>query len=139
MVGGMMMSLAETIRSARLERGLTKNAVAESVGVSPAYWDKIEKGESIPTVDVAARIKKVMELPAEIFFQSSEALTSGEMDRALETQAKQLMGTRYNDDSIIDIKKLKYREKKVVLRFLKRVGENDVNAWGSTKQTKVRD
>ena len=117
------MSLAETIRRAREKQGLSKNAAAEFVGISAAYWDKIEKGESIPTVDVAARIKKVMDLPAEVFFETNEALTPVEMDRALESQAKHLLGARFNNDSIIDIKKLKYRDKKAVLRFLNEVSE----------------
>ena len=124
------MSLADTIRSERERRGLSKSAAAKSVGVSAAYWDKMEKGGSVPTVDVAARIGRVLELPAKVFFETSETLTPGEMDKALEQQTKQLLGTRYNDDSILVIKRFKYKEKKAVLRLLSQVGEVNKNGQG---------
>lgn len=118
------MLLGDNIRAAREELGLTKSAAAEQVGVSATYWDKIEKNLSVPTVDVASRIKKVLKMSADAFFETSteEARTPEELDVDLKNNAKQLYSIihlDYNDDALLDLKKLKYGQKKAVLKFLK--------------------
>jgi transcriptional regulator with XRE-family HTH domain len=117
------MHFSQKIRLEREKLGLSKNAAAQSVGVSAAYWDKIEKGESVPTVDVAARIGKVMGLPAQFFFEGSEIVTPSDVDKALEQKTRHLLGERYNNDSMVIIKRFKFKDKKAVLNLLSEVEE----------------
>lgn len=117
------MHLGEKIRAARETLGLTKYAAAAQVGISATYWGKIEENKSVPTVDVASRIKRVLKMSADTFFETSdqEVLTPGELDAAIEKEAKQIFSiahSSYNDDSVLDLKKLKYGQKKAVLKFL---------------------
>jgi len=78
--------LAERIRAAREGRGLSRAQVADAVGISPSYVEKLERGHSIPTVDVAGRLAKVLGIPHEAFFR--EARTADE----LESELAELLG-----------------------------------------------
>ena len=49
-------SFARAIRRARLAAKLTQEKVAEAAGVHPVYVSMVERGESVPTIDVAHRI-----------------------------------------------------------------------------------
>jgi len=124
------MGLAEEIRRAREKIGKSKNAVAELVGVSATYWDKIETGESVPTLDVVARIEKALNMPTGALTKSvgDEALMPKELDVAIEYAVNNLFGSLpYNADSLIEFgKKLKYREKRAFLQSLKEVVEEPV-------------
>ncbi len=49
-------AFARAVRRARLAAKLTQEKLAEAAGVHPVYVSMVERGESIPTVEVAHRI-----------------------------------------------------------------------------------
>ena len=118
------MTLGEIIRSEREKRGFSKNALAELALISPTHLDKIEKEESVPSIEVAARIKNVLKLPAEVFFESAggEVLTPAEVDVAIEQRTQDLcvsIGSPYEADAVEDVKKFRYKDKIALLEYLR--------------------
>jgi DNA-binding XRE family transcriptional regulator len=47
------------------DRMLKKGKIAEKVGIAPQTFSKIVKGESIPTLKVALKLAKVLEMSVE--------------------------------------------------------------------------
>ncbi len=49
-------AFARAIRRNRLERKMTQERLAEVAGVHPVYVSMIERGERIPTIEIAHRV-----------------------------------------------------------------------------------
>lgn len=47
------------------DRGLKQSFIAEKAGISPGALSKIVRGESMPTLPVALRLARVLELTVE--------------------------------------------------------------------------
>lgn len=62
-------ALAQAIRVARLQRGLSARALSRLAGLSPSYTGKLEAGEIEPSVRAFGQIVLALGLtPAEVFF-----------------------------------------------------------------------
>lgn len=62
-------ALAQAIRKARLQRGLSQRALSQQAGLSPSYAGKLESGEVEPSVRAFGQIALALGLtPAEVFF-----------------------------------------------------------------------
>lgn len=82
---------------ARRRRGLTKSALAKSVGISPRNLNFYERGEQVPNRETLARLASTLRFPTEFFlgpdldepdvegasFRSLSRLTARERDQAL--------------------------------------------------------
>jgi transcriptional regulator with XRE-family HTH domain len=75
-------TLGEKIRMEREQRGWEKAELAQKVGVSPTYINKIENDKLMPTLDVAKRFAKVLEFSLEEV--GEEVLTAEELDERLQ-------------------------------------------------------
>lgn len=60
-----MAAFAETIKKRRLDLGLTQQELGRKAGVEGPYISQIEKGEKVPSMDVAARLAEALELDRE--------------------------------------------------------------------------
>lgn len=62
-------AMAEAIRKARLQRGLSARALSRNAGLSPSYTGKLEAGEIEPSVRAFGQLALALQLtPAEVFF-----------------------------------------------------------------------
>lgn len=52
----------------RVERGMTRAALAEAVEVNPQTIGALERGDHYPSLDLAMRICDVFDLPVEAVF-----------------------------------------------------------------------
>ncbi|WP_448577490.1 helix-turn-helix transcriptional regulator [Thermaurantiacus sp.] len=52
----------------RAERGMSRRALAESVGVNPQTIGFLERGEYAPSVVLALKIARVFDVPVEAIF-----------------------------------------------------------------------
>jgi XRE family aerobic/anaerobic benzoate catabolism transcriptional regulator len=92
-------SLAEKIRSARAQRGMTRSALAADSGVSLRFLAQLESGEGNPSVLVLRRIAAAMGFPP-------DALLSGEPPRPIDhTLAAQLL-SRLSDHDLVKARRL---------------------------------
>lgn len=59
---GHLRKLGEAIREARLERGLTQEALADAAGIDRSHMGKIERGERNVSVLNVARVSEALNL-----------------------------------------------------------------------------
>ena len=106
------------VRSEREKQNLSKSALADKVGISTPYVDKIETGESVPTVDIAGRIAKVLGIPLEKIF--GEIMTLEEIDQEI-GRLLQNIDIQFEPD--FAFKGFGYKHKRAVLQLLRRIEE----------------
>ena len=63
-----VLCMINTVRVCREEKTMTQDSLAKSVGVSRRSIVSIENGQSIPSVDIAIKISKTLEVPNELLF-----------------------------------------------------------------------
>jgi len=76
--------VCQRLRMARIEHGLTLDALAEKSGFTKGYLSKIENGKKAPPIGSLARIARAMGMELSYFFTDSgqaEATTVEEVDR----------------------------------------------------------
>jgi XRE family aerobic/anaerobic benzoate catabolism transcriptional regulator len=72
-------TLADKIRDARAQRGMTRNALAADSGVSLRFLAQLEGGQGNPSILVLRRIASAMGFPADDLLSEDRAL--GETER----------------------------------------------------------
>ena len=62
------MNIGETIRSFRLQKGMSQGDIEKRTGLLRCYLSRVENGHTIPSLDTLAKIAGAMELPLAQFF-----------------------------------------------------------------------
>ena len=92
-------TLADKIRDARAQRGMTRNALAEDSGVSLRFLAQLEGGQGNPSILVLRRIAAAMGFPPDDLLSNQ---LPAAIDRVLLTQ----MLKRLSDDDIVKARRL---------------------------------
>jgi XRE family transcriptional regulator, aerobic/anaerobic benzoate catabolism transcriptional regulator len=92
-------TLAERIREARAQRGMTRNALATDSGVSLRFLAQLESGEANPSILVLRRIARAMGYSPDIFL-------SEEPVRPVERRLLEQMLGRLSGDDLRDARQL---------------------------------
>lgn len=77
--------LGHALRSARLDRGFSQEALALETGIHRNYIGGIERGERSPTVSTVAKLSDALGIPLSELFAMAEK--SGRPPRATQRQA----------------------------------------------------
>ena len=75
-----MMKIGTTIRTHRLQKGLSQGDIEKKTGLLRCYLSRVENGHTIPSIDTLSKIAKALDLPIAQFFTSETA------NRKLDTQ-----------------------------------------------------
>ena len=75
--------LGKTIEAVRTDKELSREKLAELVGVSPKHLSNIEHGISLPSVPVLAELIYTLEIPPEKVFYPNNELTNPKLANAL--------------------------------------------------------
>src|SRR5205085_10896579 len=67
------MNIGETIRSYRLQKGMSQGDIEKRTGLLRCYLSRVENGHTIPSLDTLAKIASAMELPLGQFFTDNHA------------------------------------------------------------------
>jgi transcriptional regulator with XRE-family HTH domain len=62
------MNIGETIRSYRLQKGMSQGDIEKRTGLLRCYLSRVENGHTIPSLDTLAKIAGAMEVPLGQFF-----------------------------------------------------------------------
>jgi len=62
------MNIGETIRSYRLQKGMSQGDIEKRTGLLRCYLSRVENGHTIPSLDTLAKIASAMEVPLGHFF-----------------------------------------------------------------------
>lgn len=69
------MNIGATIRTYRLQKGMSQGDIEKRTGLLRCYLSRVENGHTIPSLDTLAKIASAMELPIAQFF--GETATNG--------------------------------------------------------------
>jgi len=75
--------LGRILRSAREERGMTQDALADATDLSKKYISNIERGKCNPSYDVLYRMVFALRIPADALFSNCEAPSKAEEESLL--------------------------------------------------------
>ncbi len=62
------MNIGETIRTFRLNKGMSQGDVERRTGLLPCYLSRVENGHTTPSLDTLARIASALDVPLALFF-----------------------------------------------------------------------
>ena len=62
------MNIGETIRTYRLQKGMSQGDIEKRTGLLRCYLSRVENGHTIPSLDTLSKIAGAMELPLGQFF-----------------------------------------------------------------------
>jgi transcriptional regulator with XRE-family HTH domain len=71
------MNIGETIRSYRLQKGMSQGDIEKRTGLLRCYLSRVENGHTIPSLDTLSKIAGAMELPLSQFFSEGGGHTNG--------------------------------------------------------------
>jgi transcriptional regulator with XRE-family HTH domain len=67
------MNIGETIRSYRLQKGMSQGDIEKRTGLLRCYLSRVENGHTIPSLDTLAKIAGAMDIALAQFFADHEA------------------------------------------------------------------
>lgn len=83
MPSGDLTRLGQILRSAREERGLTQDALADAADMSKKYISNIERGKCNPSYDVLYRLISALHISADLLFEDLENASSADEEKML--------------------------------------------------------
>lgn len=115
--GIIQMNIGETIRSFRLQRGMSQGDIEKRTGLLRCYLSRVENGHTIPSLDTLAKIAGAMELPLAQFFadQSRDNGHARSLPQLSEDQVRFLSQVRRYSASLND------SDRKLVLAMVKKM------------------
>jgi transcriptional regulator with XRE-family HTH domain len=114
------MNIGETIRSFRLQRGMSQGDIEKRTGLLRCYLSRVENGHTIPSLDTLAKIAGAMELPLAQFF-ADQARDNGHarnIPQLSEDQVRFLSQMRRYSSSLND------SDRKLVLAMVKKMASS---------------
>jgi transcriptional regulator with XRE-family HTH domain len=63
-----MLKIGTTIRTFRLQKGLSQGDIEKKTGLLRCYLSRVENGHTVPSLDTLAKIAEALELPIARFF-----------------------------------------------------------------------
>jgi len=83
----MSMKIGTTIRSDRLQKGLSQGDIEKKTGLLRCYLSRVENGHTVPSLDTLAKIAHSLDMPIAQFFAS-------------DTLSRQMNVQNLNDDEL---------------------------------------
>lgn len=63
-----MMKIGTTIRTFRLQKGLSQGDIEKKTGLLRCYLSRVENGHTVPSLDTLSKIARALDLPITQFF-----------------------------------------------------------------------
>ena len=73
-----MLQIGTTIRTFRLDKGLSQGDIEKKTGLLRCYLSRVENGHTVPSLDTLSKIAMALDLPLTQFF--AEEPTSRKLD-----------------------------------------------------------
>ena len=110
------MNIGVTIRTYRLQKGMSQGDIEKRTGLLRCYLSRVENGHTIPSLDTLAKIANAMELPiAQFFGEHSGNGSSKKLPRLTEDEVRFLSQIRRYTISLND------SDRKLVLTMVKKM------------------
>ena len=111
------MNIGETIRSYRLQKGMSQGDIEKRTGLLRCYLSRVENGHTIPSLDTLAKIATAMDIPLAQFFNehTSEAPNGKNLPQWSEDEVRFLTQFRRYSSNLND------SDRKLVLAMVKKL------------------
>ena len=110
------MNIGETIRSFRLQKGMSQGDIEKRTGLLRCYLSRVENGHTIPSLDTLAKIATAMEVPLGNFFaENATDPTSRPAPQMSEEEVRFLSQIRRYSSNLND------SDRKLVLAMVKKM------------------
>jgi transcriptional regulator with XRE-family HTH domain len=63
-----MMKIGTTIRTQRLQKGLSQGDIEKKTGLLRCYLSRVENGHTVPSLDTLSKIARALDVPITQFF-----------------------------------------------------------------------
>ena len=77
------MKIGTTIRSQRLQKGLSQGDIEKKTGLLRCYLSRVENGHTVPSLETLAKIAEAMEISLADFFPGTETPRDKETQKML--------------------------------------------------------
>ena len=71
------MNIGETIRTFRLQKGMSQGDIEKRTGLLRCYLSRVENGHTVPSLETLARIAGAMDMPLARFFSENVSDNGG--------------------------------------------------------------
>jgi len=68
-----MMKIGTTIRTQRLQKGLSQGDIEKKTGLLRCYLSRVENGHTVPSLDTLSKIARALDVPITQFFADESA------------------------------------------------------------------
>ena len=111
------MNIGETIRSYRLQKGMSQGDIEKRTGLLRCYLSRVENGHTIPSLDTLAKIASAMDIPLAQFFadHASETNNGKNLPQWSEDEVRFLTQFRRYSSNLND------SDRKLVLAMVKKL------------------
>jgi transcriptional regulator with XRE-family HTH domain len=82
------MNIGVTIRSFRLQKGMSQGDIEKRTGLLRCYLSRVENGHTVPSIDTLQKIAGALDLPLSQMFDEGQ------------TQTREVPGLSLNEDEI---------------------------------------
>jgi len=109
------MNIGATIRTYRLQKGMSQGDIEKRTGLLRCYLSRVENGHTIPSLDTLAKIAHAMELPLGQFFGDTGVSNGKRLPRLSEEEVRFLNQVRRYTINLND------SDRKLVLAMVKKM------------------
>ena len=111
------MNIGETIRSYRLQKGMSQGDIEKKTGLLRCYLSRVENGHTIPSLDTLAKIASAMDIPLAHFFadRNSESANGRNLPQWSEDETRFLTQFRRYSNNLNE------SDRKLVLAMVKKL------------------
>lgn len=113
------MNIGETIRSFRLQKGMSQGDIEKRTGLLRCYLSRVENGHTIPSLDTLAKIASAMDIALAQFFAESVSDNGAKnLPQLSEEEVRFLTQIRRYSSSLNE------SDRKLVLAMVKKMASN---------------
>ena len=111
------MNIGDTIRSYRLQKGMSQGDIEKRTGLLRCYLSRVENGHTIPSLDTLAKIASAMDIPLAQFFsdRGSEGANGKNLPQWTEDEVRFLTQFRRYSNNLNE------SDRKLVLAMVKKL------------------
>lgn len=109
------MNIGDTIRSYRLQKGMSQGDIEKRTGLLRCYLSRVENGHTIPSLDTLAKIANAMEVPLGQFFAEHSNGSPKNLAPLTEEEVRFLTQIRRYSSSLND------SDRKLVIAMVKKM------------------
>jgi len=112
------MNIGETIRSYRLQKGMSQGDIEKRTGLLRCYLSRVENGHTVPSLDTLSKIATAMDLPLSQFFAKGAPNGHKNLPQLSDDELRFLSQIRRYSANLND------SDRKLVLAMIKKMAAN---------------